>query len=869
MRNFRYALAVFSPILLWCGLSASGQSLGSSGTITGTVFDLTGAVIPNAQVEIRNPVSNYSRKAQTDAAGNYQFNNVPFSNYHTTVKAAGFAPAEADVIVRSGVPVPQQWKLEVAASSTTVTVEADAGDLLDQTPTQHTNLDSSVIEKIPTQGSSSGLSSLLSMATPGVASDSNGLFHPQGEHSDTSYSVDGQPISDQQSRQFSNQIALSSVQSLEVINGVAPAEYGDKASLVVKTVTKSGLGMGKPHGSISAGYGSFGTSTPGANIGFGSATLGSFTAIEGIDSGRFLDSPELGPLHDHGNSASIFQRLDYQANQNNSVHLNLSFSRSWTQIPNQYDQNALGQDQKQQIKSFNISPTYTHLFNQHALMTANLWLRQDQVHYYPSKNPFSDTPATLTSTRRLTNLGIKTDFSYDRGIHNFKTGATFQHTPLSEAFSIGITDPAYNAPCLNSSGAPIANPSVTLPCSGPGQQKNPGYQPGQAAYDLTRGGSPASFGGSTDVKEESLYVQDEVHAGNWTASGGIRADNYNGIVSRSMVQPRAGLSYNVKKTGTVLSGSYGKFFLTPYNENLIVSSSTGLGGLAANAGAFGQQPLRPSKRNQFDAGFQQAFGKYVAVSADYFWKFTARDYDFDVLLNTPLAFPIEWRKSKIDGYAIRVNLTSIHGVTAYSVLGHTRSRFFGPEIGGIISNDPALPTSGEPFRIDHDQNFQQTTHLQWQPKAEGFWYGFNWNYESGGVAGNAPFAADTTTPVSLTYLTADQQAQIQLTCGGVVATLTAPLTSCAPSQLSSPLLRLPAPGTQNPDRNPARVAPRNLFDMATGWDNLFHRDKYKASLNFTVTNLTNKAALYNFLSTFSGTHFVSPRSYQASLTLSF
>ena len=74
-------------------------------------------------------------------------------------------------------------------------------------------------------------------------------------------------------------------------------------------------------------------------------------------------------------------------------------------------------------------------------------------------------------------------------------------------------------------------------------------------------------------------------------------------------------------------------------------------------------------------------------------------------------------------------------------------------------------------------------------------------------------------------------------------------------------LRLPAPGTENPDTNPARIASRNIFDMAVGSDNLFHTEKLRYTLQLTAANLTNKVALYNFLSTFSGTHFVSPRAY--------
>ncbi|MGH9742105.1 MAG: hypothetical protein ACRD51_07105 [Candidatus Acidiferrum sp.] len=76
-------------------------------------------------------------------------------------------------------------------------------------------------------------------------------------------------------------------------------------------------------------------------------------------------------------------------------------------------------------------------------------------------------------------------------------------------------------------------------------------------------------------------------------------------------------------------------------------------------------------------------------------------------------------------------------------------------------------------------------------------------------------------------------------------------------------MSIPASGTENYDLNPPRITPRNLFDLALGDDDLFHGDRYKWSLRFTVINLTNKVALYNFQSTFSGTHFVTPRSYTA------
>ncbi len=213
-------------------------------------------------------------------------------------------------------------------------------------------------------------------------------------------------------------------------------------------------------------------------------------------------------------------------------------------------------------------------------------------------------------------------------------------------------------------------------------------------------------------------------------------------------------------------------------------------------------------------------------------------------------------------------MPNFHGLTALTVFSSVAARFFEPQISGIGAT-PSGQGGNAVFRIDHDEKFNQTTHLQYQPWQNGPWLGFNWRYDSGLVAGAVPFAAGTSTPVDLTGLTADQQLQAGLFCGSQVPTLAAPLAACAPSQFGSSLVTIPAPGTEDDDHNPPRIAPRNLFDISVGDDNVFHGDKYKWSARFTVVNLTNKVALYNFLSTFSGTHYVSPRTITAEIGFHF
>lgn len=852
---------IFAAILFVQGVSAEpNPSNIGSGSVMGTVTDPTGAVVPNATVTVTNPVTGFKATAKTNANGAFEVRPVPFNNYHVAVSAPGFNPGSSDVDVRSVLPVPLPITLQIATAQTAITVEGGAEDLVETTPVAHTDIGDQLIARLPVQTTGSALSSIVEQATPGVTSDSNGMFHPQGEHSDTTFSVDNQPISDQQSRVFSNQLSPDTIASMEVITGVPPAEYGDKASLIVRTTTKSGIGASRPMGSVTTSYGSFGTSGLSFNFAAGTKNFGNFLAVDGLNSGRFLDSPEFRPLHDQGNSEDIFDHIDYQLTNHDIFHLNLALARSWFQIPNTYDQQVTGQDQRQQLDTFNVAPSYSHQFNANTLLSANAYVRQDRVHYYPSADIFSDQPATLAQNRRLTNAGLKVDVSYVKGVHNAKAGVQFSHTFLTEHFHVGITDPAFNSPCTDANGVAVPAPGIlsTEGCAAAGLVANASFQPGLVGIDLTRGGSLFNFNGHADIKQEAAYVEDQIKLGSVNIMAGVRGDHYNGLSQGSAIEPRLGLSYSIKKTGTVLRGSYGRIFLTPYNENLVLSSSTGIGGLAS--GAFGEQRISPARRNQFNVGIEQPIEGKLSITAEYFWKFTAGDYDFDTILNTPLTFPIQWRKSKIDGASVRVNLPAWRGLTAYSVMGHTRSRFFGPEVGGILFNSP-LDVSV--FRIDHDQALEQTTHLQYQIGKRWPWVGFTWKYESGLVAGAVPDYA-----TALTF-TPDQQAQIGLFCGSTFATLSSPIRSCSSPVFGARLVRIPAAGTENPDTNPPRVAPRNLFDLSIGWDNIFRGDRYKWDLQLSAVNLTNQVALYNFLSTFSGTHFVSPRSLQAQLRFSF
>jgi hypothetical protein len=829
--------------------------------ICGVVEDQSSAVIPGIVVKLTSAES--SKTTSTDAGGQFCLPDLEPGGYQLELRGPNFRVEQRRLELHSGESLQLTIKLTIQTAGLEVTVVEGAGDPGSLNVAQ-TQFSKGLIEKLPSESVNAAMSSILTLTTPGVAADSNGVFHPLGEHAETSFSVDGQPISDQQSRIFSNQISVNAIQEIRTIQGAPPAEYGDKTSLIVETTTRSGLNAGKSNGSLSLGYASFDTPTAILTLSSGTKTVGNFLEADGINSQRFLDTPEFPPLHSGGNAENLFDRLDWKPSEATSVHLNLSATHSWFQVPNTYDQQQVRQNQRQHMMSFNLGLALSRVLSPELLLTANTWVRQDRVNYYPSAN-LSDQPATLSQSRRLTSTGMRADIAFSRGRNTMKGGVQLQVTPISEAFRTGLTDPAFNSPCLDAEGTPVPDPMLTssAQCAPAGYAGNPAYQPALLPYDLTRGGTLFQFRGSALIEEESGYLQDSVKVGGFFFNLGLRYDSYSGLSHGAGIQPRTGISYQVRSTGTVIHLSYARVFLTPYNENLVLSSATGLGGLGnGSLGASSAQPLIPAKRNQFNVGFEQKLGSKLSVQVEYFWKFTRGAYDFNSILNTPLNFPIQFRKAKIDGAMVRATLNDIHGFSAFTVLGHTRSRLFSPEIGGINFGAGYDPVA----RPDHDQGFQQTTNIQYQfaeRRMKGLWLGLTWRFDSGLVVVSVPDFA------TALRLTGDEQQQIGLYCGGVFATDRNPLRGCGSSSFGATRIHIAPAGTYNADTNPSRIAPRNLLDVALGSEEIWKKEPFSVGAKLTVVNLTDKVALYNFLSSFSGTHFVTPRSIHGEITIHF
>ena len=202
---------------------------------------------------------------------------------------------------------PCRWS--TATEAITVSAEATAAQLEVDSSTSHVDIDKSYIARAPASMATRAMEELIT-ATPGFAKDENGRYHFQGSHSQGQFVVDGQTISDQTGVTFSNSIDPGIAQSIEVIYGNIPAEFGDKVGAVVNMSTKSGL-SNPLKAEVYGGVARFSTHEGGLNLGGGSRTFGVFASVTGSRSDRFLDPVNFDNLHNDGDTERGFLRLDY------------------------------------------------------------------------------------------------------------------------------------------------------------------------------------------------------------------------------------------------------------------------------------------------------------------------------------------------------------------------------------------------------------------------------------------------------------------------------------------------------------------------------------------------------------------------------
>ena len=689
-----------------------------------------------------------------------------------------------------------------------MTAEKTAAQLETDTSMSHVDIDKSYILRAPATVASRAMEELVT-ATPGFAKDENGRYHFQGSHSQGQFVVDGQTISDQTGVTFSNSIDPGIAQSMEVIYGNVPAEYGDKVGTVVNMVTKSGLSH-PWNADVYAGAARYSTYEGGLTASGGSRGFGLFTSLSGSWSDRFLDPVNFDNLHNNGNTQRGFLRLDYASpDMKDLVRVTALLGRTERDVTNTLEQAAAGQDQFVKTYDQNYNLGWTHVLSGKATFDMNAYARLARFELFPSSY---DTPVTATSDRRLDNYGIAPSVSWSSGAHDVKVGGVFKRFPIKESFQFGITDPAFNDP------------------------EAEGYNANLAPYDLTRGGALFDFSGEHTGTYYAFYAQDNVKWKGLTANLGLRYDHNDLPGTGDALQPRVGLAYYISSSRTVLRAAYNRVLYTPEYENVLLSSSAQAAGLAPpdviDSGLLGngELPVPVEVQNYYMGGVQQAVGAKLRLDASVWWRRGTGAGDQDQFFNTGIVFPIAFARGEFNGWEARLELAPTHGLRGFLSLGHVHAVYVPPPTGGLFLDSEAVDqVTGEPFLIDHDQKLQAQAQLLWDVGTSGAWLGGSLRYDSGLVTDASPDALATD-----------------------------------PNDFWAAPYVVVHSGTA---LDPNRIEARTIANFSFGWD--FARHGVPLSVEADLLNAFDTAGVYNIQSVFGGTHVIPPRTLAVRLRYRF
>ncbi len=631
-------------------------SPGDSGELRVTVGDATGLPV-QAAVELVSEANQIHRSLEADAQGRLVARQLPFGTYEIRVRHEGFSPFSGLIEIRSAVPLPYPVVLQLAPLQTQVTVSA--GDtLVDSRQTAAVSrIGSDTIGTRTLASPGRALPDLIS-SQPGWLLEANGVLHPRGAEYQTQYIVDGVPLTDNRSPSFAPEIEADTVQSLGILTGGYPAEYGRKLGGVVEVVTAADERRGF-HGRFTGAAGSFAMKAADASAAYGwnRAVAALSAGWSGTD--RYLDPPVEENYFNHGSRLSLAGRLDANGTADDRAGLILRHGRSDFQVPNERIQQQAGQRQERSGDETLVQGSYQRVASSTVVWDVRGMWRNLSARL--ASNPAS-TPIRADQDRGVKEAYARATVAGHYGRHEWKLGADADFADMREAFSYTITDPDQ-------------------------------FETGTLGR--------FSFQGTSPDREQSWFAQDRVSAGPWTLSAGLRWDHYALLVRDRAFSPRLALAWSRPERDLVVRVSYDRVFQTPSFENLLLSSSDEVETLSGHAVRL---PVPPSRGNFYEAGLTKAWFGRVRVELGAYRRLIDQFADDDVLLNTGVTFPIAFAHADIKGTDVKLVLTDWRGLSGFLSYSNMVGTGFLPVVGGLLLGDDAEALDAtDRFAVTQDQ----------------------------------------------------------------------------------------------------------------------------------------------------------------------
>jgi hypothetical protein len=774
-------------ILFLCPVPLLAQS--NSGELRLKVTDPDGLGIKSS-VELSSDATQFHRNYSTDASGGLTARNIPFGLYHTQVEHEGFSTFSGLIEVRSALPIEYIVKLGIAAMSTAIQVTAES-TMLDPDRT-------GTINRIDSQAIADRTSSLPGRSLPDLVSSQLGwvyegsaVLHPRGSEYQTQFVIDGVPLTDNRSPASGPEIEADDVGSLTVYTAGIPAEYGRKMGGVVEVDTSKDSRPGL-HGQAVLTAGSFGTANAYLLAQFGWGKNTAALSADGAVTDRYLNPPVIQNYTNTATTADF--AVSYERELTNHDRVGVILRREFAKflVPDEQLQYRARQLQhRENFETLGIL-SYQHVFSSKLLADLHFMMRDDTDRL--KSNPQS-TPIIAFQDRGFHEEYLKGSAAYHRGRHEFKAGFEVDFTQLRENFSDVITDQAQ------------FDPATPITFAFPGVRSSRSRR-----IDL----------------EQSAFVQDLIHVGNWTASLGLRWDHYQLLANQNAVSPRLGVARYFPEAGLIVHLSYDRVFQTPAFENILLASSPEVVTLNPNVLRLA---VEPSHGNYYEVGATKAFEDKLKLDVNYFRRYVNNFADDDQLLNTAVSFPIAFRKAYVYGAEAKLTLSPVHRFSGFVSYSYQVGSVYLPVTGGpFLGSDATNALTNTNGRLWDSQDQRHTLHARVRYQlVNRVWIAFGGQYGSG-----LPMQFDTAQPNAIANAVA-QYGQAVVNRANFAHD---------------------------------RVKPSLSLDASTGIE-LWKKDTRTLRLAANIENLNNRLNVIDFAGLFSGNAIAPPRSYSVRFQTTF
>ena len=544
-------------------------------------------------------------------------------------------------------------------------------------------MDETQILNLP-QGENAPFNQVL-LRAPGVAEDSaaNGDLHVRGEHANLQYRINDVLLPEGISG-FGLELDPRFVQSMQLITGSLPAQYGFRTAGVVDIQTKTG-GFDNG-GGVSLYGGSYGTVRPTAEIGGTSGNLsyyadGSFDHNEiGIEN----PTPSARPLHDESNQYKSFAYLSYILDHTSRLSFMASASVSTFQVPDtpglaagtapdgspwvpgSFDSSKL--DENQAERNYFGVGTYQKSAGDLNLQ-ASVFGRASSVHFTP--DPLGDLYFNGVASdvqRTLFSGGIQTDASYGVGDnHTLRSGFSV----LLESVDANATTTVFS---VDESGAP-AGPAFPIVDN-------------HHLHGLFAGG----------------YLQDEWHlVAGLTVNYGVRLDEFDASFDKEgQLSPRVNLIEQAGDKVTLHAG-YARYFTPPPVEDVSGHDVSQFNGTSNASASTLDDPVKSERSDYLDAGISLKPTSALQLGLDAYYKKAVNQLDDGLFGQTLILSAFNYAKGEVYGLEFSGSYSK-GGFSTYLNLAHNVAKGYDWDSAEFLFDPSALAyVRNHWIFLDHDQ----------------------------------------------------------------------------------------------------------------------------------------------------------------------